>query len=133
VDGRDYATALAAAKDVSPSAYADATNPTPAEIQTVIDSVNIANAVAEDIAGNTDGTAVSPAELNQILGVSGAIDGTDYSTALAAAKDATPSGYADPANPTPAEIQAVIDSVNATNAGRYCGQCRWSSRNSSRT
>jgi len=116
IDGTDYSTALAAAKDAIPSGYADPANPTPAEIQTVIDSVNATNAVVEDIAGNSDGIAVTSAELNTITGVSGAIDGIDYSTALAAAKDATPSGYADPANPTPAEIQAVIDSVNATNA-----------------
>ena len=69
--------------------------------------------VVEDIAGNANGTPATAAELNSITGVSGAVAGTDYSNALEAAKNTTPSGYADPANPTPSEIQAVIDAVNA--------------------
>ena len=66
--------------------------------------------VIEDIAGNTNGTAVTAAQLNSIASVSGAVSGTDYSAALAAAN---PSGFGDINNPTAAEIQAVIDVVNA--------------------
>ncbi|RUM46750.1 MAG: hypothetical protein DSY80_01620, partial [Desulfocapsa sp.] len=90
---------------------------TAAEVQAMVDAVNTSEAslaeVAEDIAGNANGTPVTAAELNSITGVSGAVAGTDYSAALAAAANTNPSGYADPANPTPAEIQAVIDAVNA--------------------
>jgi len=97
VDGVDYSAALAAAKDATPSGYVDPANPTAAEIQAVIDSVNASNdglsEVAEDIAGNTNGTAVTAEQINAITGVSGAVDGVDYSAALAAAKDATPSGF----------------------------------------
>ncbi len=70
-------------------------------------SVNAGNdsylEVVEDIAGNANGTAATAAQINAIDGVSGAIDGVDYATALAAGT------YTDPANPTAAEIQAVID------------------------
>jgi hypothetical protein len=109
VAGADYAAVLAA------GTYVDPANPTAAEIQTVIDAVNAANTAAlgevvEDIAGNTNTTPVTAAQLNGIPGVTGAIDGEDYATALAAGT------YVDPANPSPAEIQAVIDAVNATSA-----------------
>jgi hypothetical protein len=109
VDGADYTTALAA------GTYVDPANPTAAEIQAVIDAVNATNTTAlgeviEDIGGNTNTTSVTAAQLNGIPGVSGAVDGADYTTALAAGT------YVDPANPTAAEIQAVIDAVNAANA-----------------
>ncbi|MCK4441732.1 MAG: hypothetical protein KAU90_06975, partial [Sulfurovaceae bacterium] len=71
--------------------------------------------VIEDIAGNKNGIPATAEQINAISGVSGAKDGIDYSIALAAAKDATPAGYANPADPTSAEIQAVINSVNALN------------------
>ena len=103
----------------SPSPFADTANPTPAEIQTVIDSVNtiVANETAalnelkEDIAGNANNDLVEASELNAIRGVSGAIQANqaEYQAAFIAT---SPSPFADPANPTPAEIQAVIDSVN---------------------
>ena len=121
ITGTDYTTALVAAKDATPSGYVDPSNPTPAEIQAVVTAVNASNAglaeVVEDIAGNTNTTNVTADQLNAITGVSGAVTGTDYTTALVAAKDATPSGYVDPSNPTPAEIQAVVTAVNASNAG----------------
>ncbi|MCK5854425.1 MAG: hypothetical protein KAG56_04335, partial [Sulfurovaceae bacterium] len=69
--------------------------------------------VVEDIAGNEDGTPSTAIQINSIDGVSGAIDGVDYSDAFVAAKDLTPSGYEDPANPTAAEIQTIITAENA--------------------
>ena len=103
----------------SPSLFSDPDNPTPAEIQAVIDSVNtiVANETAalnelkEDIAGNTNNDLVEASELNAIRGVSGAIQAnqTEYQTAFIAT---SPSPFADTNNPAPAEIQAVIDSVN---------------------
>ena len=62
--------------------------------------------VAEDLAGNANGTLVTTIQLNRIKGVNRASDGVDYSSAL------YDSLYANRANPTPAEIQAVIDGVN---------------------
>ena len=62
--------------------------------------------VVDDIFGNSNGDNISARQLNNIEGVSGAIDGVNYTTAL---QNAT---YADPYNPTAAEIQAVIDAVN---------------------
>ena len=109
----------AAFTETSPSPFADSTNPTASEIQTVIDSVNtiVANETAalnelkEDIAGNANNDLVEASELNAIRGVSGAIQDNqaEYQAAFIAT---SPSPFADPANPTPAEIQAVIDSVN---------------------
>ncbi len=104
-DGVDYTTAL------DNGTYADQDNPTAAEIQAVIDAANAEVAalaeVVEDIKGNTNGIKVTAAQLNSIGGVSGAIDGVDYTEAL---KNGT---YADEDNPTAAEIQAVIDAANA--------------------
>ncbi len=102
----NYTDALQAAS------YANRTNPTSAEIQAVIDAVNteVAAALAEvveDIKGNANETKVTAAQLNSIGGVSGAVDGVDYTTTL---DNAT---YADEDNPTAAEIQAVVNAVNA--------------------
>ena len=52
------------------------------------------------------GGTITAADLNSLTGVSGAIEGIDYSTALAHGS------YADPANPTTDEIQAIIDAAN---------------------
>ncbi len=103
IEGVDYSTALHA------GTFVDRTKPTAAEIQTVIDVANTANeiaAVAEDIAGNADGKPATASEINAIDGVSGAIDGVDYLTALQAGT------FADRTNPTAVEIQTVIDAVN---------------------
>ena len=91
--------------------FADPAAPTAAEIQAVIDTVNGAvaaasSAVAEDIAGNADGVSATPAQLNSIPGVSGALDGVDYASELKAGS------FADPAAPTAAEILAVVDASN---------------------
>ena len=91
--------------------FADPAAPTAAEIQTVIDTANGAvaaasSAVAEDIAGNADGVSATPAQLNSIPGVSGALDGVDYASELKAGS------FADPAAPTAAEIQAAVDARN---------------------
>ncbi len=64
--------------------------------------------VVEDIAGNTNGINVTASQLNSITGVSGAIDGVNYTTAL---DNGT---FADEDNPTAIEIQAIIDQVNST-------------------
>ena len=71
--------------------------------------------VIEDIAGNTNGIPVSAAQLNAIPGISGALPGIDYSAALAAGT------YNDPANPTVAEIQTVIDSVASGSGQSFTG------------
>jgi hypothetical protein len=62
--------------------------------------------VIEDILGNTNGINVTAVQLNSIEGVSGAIDGVDYTTAL---RNGT---FVDSNNPSPAEIQLIIDQVN---------------------
>ncbi|WP_039982717.1 hypothetical protein, partial [Vibrio sagamiensis] len=96
--------------------YVDPSNPTAEEIQAVIDAVNTSEtnlaAVAEDIAGNADGVTVTPEQLNEIDGVDGATaDNLDeYIEALQKGT------YVDPSNPTAEEIQAVIDSVNTSEA-----------------
>ncbi|WP_425076371.1 T9SS type A sorting domain-containing protein [Psychroserpens sp. S379A] len=64
--------------------------------------------VVDDILGNGNGITITAAQLNRISGVSGAIEGVDYSTAL---QNGT---FSDPNNPTPLEIQAIINQVNAT-------------------
>jgi len=62
--------------------------------------------VIEDIAGNADGKPATAEQINAIKGVSGAIDGVDYSSAFEAGT------YEDRKNPTAQEIQAVIDGLN---------------------
>lgn len=62
--------------------------------------------VVEDIAGNANGVPVTADQLNAIDGISGAIEGVDYATALAEGT------YDDPSHPTVEEIQAVIDAAN---------------------
>ena len=112
----EYQTAFIA---TSPSPFADTNNPTPAEIQAVIDSVNaiVADEAAaldqlkEDIAGNSNGDLIDADELNAIRDVSGAVQ-ENQAEYQAAFTETSPNPFADPANPTPAEIQAVIDSVN---------------------
>ena len=105
IDGRDYTSALKV------GTFIDKTNPKADEIKAITDSVNAkANAMAEvieDIAGNTNATSVTATQLNTITGITGAIDGRDYTSAL---KVGT---FANKATPTSAEIQAIIDSVNA--------------------
>ena len=71
----------------------------PNPITTALDKVK---AVIASEAGAT----ISYTELNSIPGVEGAVPGKDYVSALTAGT------YADRANPTADEIQAVIDSVN---------------------
>jgi len=63
--------------------------------------------VIDDIAGNSNGINVTAAQLNTIDGVSGAIEGVNYTTALGNGT------FVDPNNPTAAEIQLIIDQVNA--------------------
>ena len=64
--------------------------------------------VVEDIAGNTNGTAATATQINLIDGVSGAVEARDYTAGL---QNGT---YVDSSNPTAAEIQTVVDAVNAT-------------------
>ncbi|CAA6818967.1 MAG: Adenylate cyclase (EC, partial [uncultured Sulfurovum sp.] len=104
--GVDYSRALAN------GTYVDSANPTPTEIQMVIDAhnahLNGLAEVIEDIAGNSNSTATTASQLNAINGVSGAVMGIDYSTALANGT------YVDSVNPTAQEIQTVV--TNANNA-----------------
>ena len=110
-----YNTAFFAA----PSPFVDIDNPTIAEVNAVINSVNIIiiaeeaalDELKEDIASNTNNDLVEASELNAIRGVSGALieNQAAYQSAFTAT---TPSPFADPANPTAAEIQAVITAVN---------------------
>ncbi|NRA24760.1 MAG: DUF2341 domain-containing protein, partial [Oleispira sp.] len=90
---------------------------TVSEINAVIAAVNTIAAndaalteLAEDIAGNANSTLITAAQLNAITGVTGvnASDIADYNAALIAAT------YEDSANPTVAEINAVIAAVNAS-------------------
>ena len=59
-------------------------------------------AVAKDISGSSGNTPASASQINTITGVSGAIDGTDYSAAFSAGL------FQDSDNPTPAEIQVLL-------------------------
>jgi len=63
--------------------------------------------IAEDIAGNVNGISVTATQLNSIDGVSGAVEGVEYSVALQGGT------FVDPDNPTAEEIQKVINMVNA--------------------
>ncbi|PNQ61904.1 hypothetical protein C1141_11005, partial [Vibrio agarivorans] len=116
ISGADKANESLYTDALQNGTYADSANPTAAEIQAVIDAVNTSEAnlaaVAEDIAGNADGTAVTADELNAIDGISGA-DKANESVYTDALQNGT---YADSANPTAAEIQAVIDAVNTSEA-----------------
>ena len=107
-----YNTAFVAA----PSPFADIDNPTIAEINAVIDEVNSSVALAElveDLNGDTNATALTAEQLKDIQGIVGVVDAdiADYNAAFVAA----PSPFADINNPTVAEINAVIASVNAIN------------------
>ena len=64
--------------------------------------------VIDDIAGNINGINITADQLNSISGVSGAIDGVNYTTAL------DNGSFVDENNPTAVEIQLIIDQVNAT-------------------
>ncbi|WP_298899844.1 T9SS type A sorting domain-containing protein, partial [uncultured Psychroserpens sp.] len=64
--------------------------------------------VIDDITGNINGINITADQLNNIAGVSGAIEGVNYTTAL---DNGT---FVDENNPTAAEIQLIIDQVNAT-------------------
>lgn len=64
--------------------------------------------VVEDITGNINGVNITAEQLNSINGVSGAIEGVNYTTALGNGS------FVDENNPTALEIQAIIDQVNST-------------------
>ena len=108
-DIADYNAAFVAA----PSPFADINNPTVAEINAVIASVNAINELVEDLNGDANATVLSLAELKAIQGLEDIIDANmaSYNTAFVAA----PSPFTDIDNPTVAEINAVIASVNAIN------------------
>jgi hypothetical protein len=55
---------------------------------------------------NTNSITITASQLNSIIGVSGAIEGVNYTSVLAN------STFVDENNPTPAEIQTIIDLVN---------------------
>ena len=89
--------------------------PTAAEVQAIIDSVNALANVLEDSASmggatNRDGMPITVEELQAIAGIS------SVSTALEAEYQAAilaENGFSNP--PTLAEVQAIIDAVNAAN------------------
>ena len=68
-----------------------------------------------DILSGRSNESISSEELNSLEGVSGAETGRDYTEALELAQ------YATPGNPTAAEIQAVIDTVNASHPPHISG------------
>jgi hypothetical protein len=63
--------------------------------------------VIDDILGNTNNINITAEQLNSIYGVSGAIDGINYTTALDSGT------FLDENSPTATEIQLIIDQVNA--------------------
>ncbi|RUM68107.1 MAG: hypothetical protein DSZ07_07445, partial [Sulfurovum sp.] len=108
--GIDYSKALQLGRFIDP------TKPTAEEIQAVVDAENISNMNLEKVIENIEGTTtVTAEELNSIRGISGAIDGIDYSEAIEYGT------YADQSHPTTKEIQSVIDAknteLNASNEG----------------
>jgi len=97
-------TAADVASTLPPTVAASTTTSVPST--TSVTSTNALNAVAEDIAGNGNGVAATAAQINLIAGVSGAVEGTDYSAGLMQGT------FADRSSPTAAEVQVVVDSVN---------------------
>lgn len=77
-------------------------------INEFIFSIPALNEVIDDILGNTNNVNVTAEQLNSINSVSGAIDGVNYTTAL---DNGT---FVDENSPTAAEIQFIIDQVNAS-------------------
>ena len=71
MEGTDYSSGFAS------GTYVDAANPTPAEIQTVVDAVNDLLGSAKVLAGIDKSPATAP-EINAKPGVDGAVAGTDY-------------------------------------------------------
>ena len=91
--------------------YVDRLNPTPAELQSVLDLANTEltlAVVAQVIGGSTSVTSITTEQLNSIDSVSGALPANEslYQAAFQLGS------YADPANPTAAEVKAIIDKVN---------------------
>ncbi|WP_039990723.1 hypothetical protein, partial [Vibrio azureus] len=109
VSGADAANESLYADALANGTYADSSNPTPEEIQAVIDSVNSLETVSGVTSGTVTGVTITAEELNAIEGVSGA-DAANESLYADALANGT---YADSSNPTAEEIQAVIDSVNS--------------------
>ncbi|WP_039991107.1 hypothetical protein, partial [Vibrio azureus] len=109
VSGADAANESLYADALANGTYVDSSNPTPEEIQAVIDSVNSLETVSGVTSGTVTGSTITAEELNAIEGVSGA-DAANESLYADALANGT---YADSSNPTPEEIQAVIDSVNS--------------------
>ncbi|AUI88700.1 hypothetical protein BS333_20660 [Vibrio azureus] len=110
VSGADAANESLYADALANGTYADSSNPTPEEIQAVIDSVNSLETVSGVTSGTVTGSTITADELNAIEGVSGA-NAANESLYVDALVNGT---YADSSNPTPEEIQAVIDSVNSS-------------------
>ena len=109
--GTDYSTQLARHE------YGTRGSPTLSEIQSVVDTVNNAAGLAsvtDDANGNRNGISATPAQINGIVGVSGAIEGGDYTAAFQAALQE--GKFDDPGNPTALEIQGVVDAANAAYA-----------------
>jgi len=107
VEGVEYSKALAN------GTYQDPANPTASEIQAIIDALNTQNDQTMDkivrVIGGESNITIEAYELNDLANVSGAVVGVNYNQALAEGS------YKDRLNPTSAEIQAVINSLNTQN------------------
>ena len=78
-------------------------------MQAVVDTVNQSEglrAAVEDTHGNEGGSLATAEQINRIVGVKGAVEGTDYSSGLARGMSANRS------SPTAAELQVVVNMVN---------------------
>ena len=93
-----YKTRIATANAIIPLS----SPATVAEVNALIGYVEI----VEDIAGNSNTVSVTAAQLNDISGVSSAVNGVDYASHLANGT------FVDANNPTAAEIQTVITDAN---------------------
>ncbi|WP_039990686.1 hypothetical protein, partial [Vibrio azureus] len=110
VSGADAANESLYADALANGTYTDSSNPTPEEIQAVIDSVNNLETVSGVTSGTVTGSTITADELNAIEGVSGA-DAANESLYADALANGT---YADSSNPTAEELQAVVDAVNTS-------------------
>ncbi|WP_039991647.1 hypothetical protein, partial [Vibrio azureus] len=72
VSGADAANESLYTDALANGTYADSSNPTPEEIQAVIDAVNSLETVSGVTSGTVTGSTITAEELNAIEGVSGA-------------------------------------------------------------
>jgi hypothetical protein len=96
-----------AAVNAQVSAAATGGADTVSEVQALVTAADALAEIAEDVAGNANGTPVTAAQIGLVAkNVDAALE-AQYQTALADG-----SNYADPTSPTAAEVQAVVNAVN---------------------